>query len=158
MVELEDFIKNNRQKFDSGNMPEELEAKVLDACRMNANRRKKAKVIHSIYAAISAAAVVILAATLLVRGEGEENTNEELEYRACMEEITEMAVSIDNHEVISLMTAAENIDGDIPIEEQIGSDIPKKERLRIIKEYYGHKAEGLKRIKALMANLENDKE
>ncbi len=152
MDNLEKYIKDNREMFDSGELPEGGRERFLmgleQSCRAEKHQSRKRFYIFASVAGIAAAVLLVF---FIGTGRNEEGTRPE-HYMAILTtldmEITNLSKECDERTAAEITRASKSVIHDaIPFEEQLPEDMPEEEKEIIMKGYYEKKVEGLKRIK-----------
>ncbi len=163
MSNLEQYIKDNREAFDSGELPagsEERFLKKLQNEQKIASIGKKSGVRYIFRIAGWASAVVLLGIFISIKGGINELPADEAvsheEYISLMntldEEIVEMSKKCDKKTAKEAVKASKSIKKDVvPLEEQLPEELSERERAKILRKYYKEKAEGLKKVKTFLA-------
>lgn len=144
MTELERYILDNREEFDSEPVPESSRERFMAS--VAAERRKR----RVRFAGIAAA----LAALLTLTHEPDMETVVKNHHTRLAEKEQDLiSLTQENYpyEIEEMINSIRSITFEaIPLEEQLPEELPVKERIRILDEYYGQKYEALE---SLMANL-----
>ncbi len=149
MSSLEQYIRDNRERFDNGPLP------VGSKERFMANMESSsAGGRHNMIFAYAAGIAACLMIGLMIGWEAARPV--EYEYmsmlRSLDEEITEMSGSCDRRTAEEAVRASRSIiEENIPLSEQLPSELSEAEREDILKDYYRQRAEGLERIKNYIA-------
>ena len=149
MTELERYILDNREEFDSEPVPESSRERFMASV---AAERRKRRVRFTGLASTGIAAA--LAALLTLTHEPDmETVIEKHHTRLAEKEQDLISLTQENYpyEIEEMINSIRSITFEaIPLEEQLPEELPVKERIRILDEYYGQKYEALE---SLMANL-----
>lgn len=149
MTELERYILENREEFDSVPVPADSRERFLAS--VAAERRKRRVRLAGIASTGIAAAIAVLM-TLAYEPEMEDVLKRH-HSRLAEKEMDIISLTEENypHEMEEIMNSIHSITFEaIPLEEQLPEELPIKERIRILNEYYNQKYEALE---SLMANL-----
>ncbi len=150
MENLEQYIKNNLEEFDSGDLPAGSRERFMTKLEDSRKRAKSRRRYLFIGPAAGIAACVLLAIFI---GHGRDEVNGHSEhYMAILttlnREIISLAMECDEMTADEITMATRSVIQDtIPLEEQLPDDLPEEEKEMIMREYYEKKAEGLRRIK-----------
>lgn len=149
MTELERYILDNREEFDSEPVPESSRERFMASV---AAERRKRRVRFAGLASTGIAAT--LAALLTLTHEPEMETVVKRHHTRLAEKEQDLiSLTQENYpyEIEEMINSIRSITFEaIPLEEQLPEELPVKERIRILDEYYGQKYEALE---SLMANL-----
>lgn len=154
MDNLEKYIKENREAFDTAPVPQGS----LD--RLMAKRRRKAVQIRLrwILPAAAAAAVLLLFVTGYYNNEEKRHLNRMLEGMASSEvEIMTLVEKSCPHNLDAVENTIRSITSEaIPMYSLLPDELTPKERRKILDEYYGAKLEALDRVKEYYAHEMNN--
>ena len=149
MTELERFIIDNRDEFDSMPVPENSRERFMASVAAE-KRKRPIRLAGMGFTGIAAAS----AALLVLSHEPDMEDILEKHYTRIAEtelQIISMVESKHPYEIEEVMSNIHSITFEaIPLEEQLPEELPVKERIRILDEYYGQKYEALE---SLMAHL-----
>ena len=149
MTELERYILDNREEFDSEPVPESSRERFMASV---AAERRKRRVRFTGLASTGIAAA--LAALLTLTHEPDmETVIEKHHTRLAEKEQDLISLTQENYpyEIEEMINSIRSITFEaIPLEEQLPEELPVKERIRILDDYYGQKYEALE---SLMAHL-----
>ena len=149
MTELERFIIDNREEFDSMPVPENSRERFMAS--VAAEKRKRRIRFASIASTGIAAS---FAAVFALSYEPDMADILEKHYTRIAEtELDIISLAETNHpyEIDEVMNSIHAITFEaIPLEEQLPDELPVKERIKVLNEYYNQKYEALK---SLMAEL-----
>lgn len=149
MTELERYILDNREEFDSEPVPESSRERFMASV---AAERRKRRVRFAGLASTGIAAA--LAAILSLTHEPDMETVVKNHHTRLAEKEQDLiSLTQENYpyEIEEMINSIRSITFEaIPLEEQLPEELPVKERIRILDEYYGQKYEALE---SLMANL-----
>ena len=133
MMDLEKYIRENREAFDTETPPEGSEERFLE--RME---RKRGAVLRLRILTMTAAAAVLAIVTLTLKdgrflGTGNEPEAVYARYLAEMEDIWETVGPYeDASQLLAMVT-----DEAIPMASQLPEELPARKRADILREYYG---------------------
>lgn len=154
MDNLEKYIKENREAFDTAPVPQGS----LD--RLMAKTRRKAVQIRLrwILPAAAAAAVLLLFVTGYYNNEEKRHLNRMLEGMASTEvEIMTLVEKSCPHDLDAVENTIRSITSEaIPMYSLLPDELTPKERRKILDEYYGAKLEALDRVKEYYAHEMNN--
>lgn len=149
MTELERYILDNREEFDSEPVPESSRERFMASV---AAERRKRRVRFTGLASTGIAAA--LAALLTLTHEPDMETVVKNHHTRLAEKEQDLiSLTQENYpyEIEEMINSIRSITFEaIPLEEQLPEELPVKERIRILDEYYGQKYEALE---SLMAHL-----
>jgi len=149
MTELERYILDNREEFDSEPVPESSRERFMASV---AAERRKRRIRFAGLASTGIAAA--LAAILSLSHEPDMETvvkNHHTRLAEKEKDIISLTKESHPYEMEEMINSIRSITFEaIPLEEQLPEELPVKERIRILDEYYGQKYEALE---SLMANL-----
>ena len=149
MTELERFIIDNREEFDSIPVPENSRERFMAS--VAAERRKRGVRFAGIASTGIAAAIATL--LTLTYEPDMENVLKRHYTRLAEKELDILSLTEENHpyEMEEIRNSIHSITFEaIPLEDQLPEELPVKERIRILNEYYNQKYEALE---SLMAQL-----
>lgn len=155
MTELERYIIDNRESFDMEPVPaggrERFMAKVA------ADKRKRRIRIASLsFSGIAAG----LAAIMVLFNEPDLSRELERQHTRLAEKENEIMILVEReypYEKAMVENTIRSITAEaIPLEEQLPDEIPMKERIRILNDYYDHKYQALEGLIAEYANNNNN--
>ena len=149
MTELERFIIDNREDFDSMPVPENSRERFMASVAAE-KRKRRIRFAGMASTGIAAASAVLFA---LSHEPDMEDILEKHYTRIAKTELDIITLAETNHpyEVEEVMSSIHSITFEaIPLEEQLPDELSKNERIRILNEYYNQKYEALK---SLMAEL-----
>lgn len=150
MDRLEQYIKENRSSFDMELPPSGSRERFM--AKLEAEKPGR-KVVNFrpvwLSAAVSAAAVVVAVIALSYSGVDRDieksilaMSSQEAQVIALVEEVCPQEMDIVMNSIRSITFEA------IPFTDQLPDELPQKERVRIIKDYYGRKTEALQDLMA----------
>ena len=149
MTELERFIIDNRDEFDSMPVPENSRDRFMASVAAE-KRKRRIRLAGMGFTGIAAA----LAALLVLNHEPDMEEILEKHYTRIAEtelHIISLAESKHPYEIEEVMSNIHSITFEaIPLEEQLPKELPETERIRILNDFYNMKYEALK---SLMAEL-----
>ena len=149
MTELERFIIDNRDEFDSMPVPENSRERFMASVAAE-KRKRRIRLAGMAYTGIAAA----LAALLVLNHEPDMEDILEKHYTRIAEtelDIISLMESKHPYEIEEVMSNIHSITFEaIPLEEQLPKELPETERIRILNDFYNMKYEALK---SLMAEL-----
>ena len=171
MENLEKYIKENLEKFDSAEMPAGHKERFLEKLSASeTNDQSKAKeplkivqLFRSkrsglIWSFSSVAAILIIALSIGSPSSEEFRVLDEngTEYTTLMitleNEIIEMSKNCNKKSAKEALKASRSVTFEaIPITEQLPDELSDEERAKILRRYYKEKTDGLKRIKTYLA-------
>ncbi len=157
MDRLEQYIKDNRESFDFGELPEGSRERLMKKWEKTSGRGLVR--LGRVAAGIAASVALAFVFGYAVLGGGGRPSVDYLysqEYISLLttldDEIVEMSRCCDSRTAKEAVRAARSIVDDvIPLEDQLPAEISAEERELILREYYQRKAEGLERIKDYLA-------
>ena len=149
MTELERFIIDNRDEFDSMPVPENSRDRFMTSVAAE-KRKRRIRLAGMGFTGIAAAS----AALLVLSHEPDMEDILEIHYTRIAEtelQIISLAESKHPYEIEEVMSNIHSITFEaIPLEEQLPKELPETERIRILNDFYNMKYEALK---SLMAEL-----
>ena len=149
MTELERFIIDNRDEFDSIPVPENSRERFMASVAAE-KRKRRIRLAGMASTGIAAA----LAALLVLNHEPDMEDILEMHYTRIAEtelDIISLVESKHPYEIEEVMSNIHSITFEaIPLEEQLPKELPETERIRILNDFYNMKYEALK---SLMAEL-----
>ena len=149
MTELERFIIDNRDEFDSMPVPENSRERFMASVAAE-KRKRRIRLAGMASTGIAAA----LAALLVLNHEPDMEDILEKHYTRIAEtelDIISLMESKHPYEIEEVMSNIHSITFEaIPLEEQLPNELPETERIRILNDFYNMKYEALK---SLMAEL-----
>lgn len=154
MDNLEKYIKENREAFDTATVPQGS----LDRL-MAKTRRKTVQIrLRWILPAAAAAAVLLLFVTGYYNNEEKRHLNRMLEGMASTEvEIMTLVEKSCPHDLDAVENTIRSITSEaIPMYSLLPEELAPKERRKILDEYYGAKLEALDRVKEYYAHEMNN--
>ena len=149
MTELERYILDNREEFDSEPVPESSRERFMASV---AAERRKRRVRFTGLASTGIAAALAAILTLTHQPDME-TVIEKHHTRLAEKEQDIISLTQESHpyEMEEMINSIRSITFEaIPLEEQLPEELPVKERVRILNEYYNLKYEALE---SLMAHL-----
>ena len=149
MTELERFIIDNRDEFDSMPVPENSRDRFMASVAAE-KRKRRIRLAGMGFTGIAAAS----AALLVLSHKPDMEDILEIHYTRIAEtelQIISLAESKHPYEIEEVMSNIHSITFEaIPLEEQLPKELPETERIRILNDFYNMKYEALK---SLMAEL-----
>lgn len=151
MDRLEQYIKDNAGRFDTGLPPSGSRERFMAALE---KERKSQKVRRLSWFWTSAAVAAVAAVVAVVAGLSFTGVDREIERSMSamsMQEAQLIAMVEDTcpHEMDVVISSIRSITAEaIPLPDLLPEELPAKERTRIIKEYYGRKTEALRNLMA----------
>ena len=149
MTELERFIIDNRDEFDSMPVPENSRERFMASVAAE-KRKRRIRLAGMGFTGIAAAS----AALLVLNHEPDMEDILEKHYTRIAEtelDIISLMESKHPYEIEEVMSNIHSITFEaIPLEEQLPNELPETERIRILNDFYNMKYEALK---SLMAEL-----
>ena len=145
MTELERYIIENREGFDSEPVPAGSRERFM--AELSSERRKGR--IRIFYTGLTGMAAGLAALFLMFN---EHDLAKELEghHTRLAEKENEILIMVEReypHEKIMIENTIRSITAEaIPLEEQLPEELPLKERSRILNEYYNQKYQALERL------------
>ncbi len=138
MTELERYIIENREGFDSEPVPSGSRERFM--AELSADRRKgRIRILFTGMTGIAAS----LAALLLISSQPDIERELERHYTRLAEKEKELMIMVENnfpYEKSMIENIARSITTEaIPLEEQLPDELPLKERRRILNDYYNQK-------------------
>lgn len=161
MENLEKYIQDNLEQFNSGEMPAGHQERFLAKLgELQAQEEKQATARprrlltrKSLFTASAAAASIIIALFVTLQQESEEKYIigiQELAQEMYMEE-AQILQMIPKDEHIMINSVKSITQEAIPLTEQLPDELSPEKRAEILREYYKAKTAGLKKIKTLYA-------
>lgn len=149
MTELERYILDNREEFDSVPVPVNSRERFIASV---AAERKKRRVRFAGIASTGIAAAIATLLTLTYEPDMEDVLKRHYTRLAEKElNIISLTEEYHPHEMEEVINSIHSITFEaIPLEDQLPEELPIKERIRILNEYYNQKYEALE---SLMAQL-----
>lgn len=148
MQNLEQFIKENREAFHTGEIPQGHKARFSEKLRKAAAERKRKHVFNTMARIILPVAAVFIIAFIIDNRYSSRNTNYALLMADEERQVMELMKETDPFTGKQLMTALENITFEaIPLKDQLPEELPEKQKKEIMNEYYRQKTEGIQKIK-----------
>ena len=158
MDDLKKYINEHRDEFDSVplpsmSLPSGSKGRFMAKVRRRSNVKRLGRVF---YTAISSAAALLAVVAIL-----KYETDESLNVARMMQKMTDCEVEImsmvEMHNPQDVEVAGSTIRSitaeAIPMASLLPEELPSKERMRILKEYYGQKIEALERVKSLYLEI-----
>ena len=152
MDDLKKYINEHRDEFDSVplpsmSLPSGSKGRFMAKVRRRSNVKRLGRVF---YTAISSAAALLAVVAIL-----KYETDESLNVARMMQKMTDCEVEIlsmvemhNPYDVEDASSAIREItDEAVPLADLLPEELPSKERVRILKEYYGQKIEALERVR-----------
>lgn len=138
MTELERYIIENRERFDSEPVPSGSRERFM--AELSTDRRKgRIRILFTGMTGIAAS----LAALLLISSQPDIERELERHYTRLAEKEKELMIMVENnfpYEKSMIENIARSITTEaIPLEEQLPDELPLKERRRILNDYYNQK-------------------
>lgn len=166
MLNLEQFIKENREAFHTGEIPQGHKARFSEKLRKASAERKRKHVFNTMARIILSVAAVFVIAFILDNRSARiidflENrytytTNYALLMADEERQVMELMKETDPFTGKQLMTALENITFEaIPLKDQLPDELPEKQKKEIMNEYYRQKTEGIQKIKDFLIQEQN---
>ncbi len=153
MGSLEQYIKDNREAFDSGELPHGSKERFMKKLERDSRRRR-----YMTFAAVAGIAASLLAVFFIGQPQSgiRQGASGTKKYVAALhslnEEITEMSSVFDDRIAAEfLKTAKDILDEGTAFESQLPEELSDSEKEEILKEYYEKQANGLRRIKEYIA-------
>lgn len=149
MTELERFIIDNRDEFDSMPVPENSRERFMASVAAE-KRKRRIRLAGMGFTGIAAASAALL---VLSHEPDMEDILEKHYTRIAETELHIISLTESNHpnEIEEVMSSIHSITFEaIPLEEQLPKELPEKDRIRILNDFYNQKYEALK---SLMAEL-----
>ena len=152
MDDLKKYINEHRDEFDSVPLPSmSLPSGSKERFMAKVRRRNKVKRLGRICCAAISSAAALLAVVAILKYE----TDESLNVARMMQKMTDCEVEIlsmvemhNPYDVEDASSAIREItDEAVPLADLLPEELPSKERVRILKEYYGQKIEALERVR-----------
>lgn len=150
MDRLEQYIKENRNSFDAELPPSGSRERFMARLEAEKARRKAVRFRHVwMSAAVSAAAVLAALVAFSYSGADKDiersilaMSSQEAQVIALVEEVCPQEMDVVMSSIRSITFEA------IPFTDQLPDEIPEKERIRLITDYYGRKIEALQELMA----------
>lgn len=149
MTELERYIIDNRDEFDSIPVPENSRERFMASVAAEKRKRR----VRFAGVASTGIAATFAALAVLTNEPDMEKILENHYTRLAEQELDIITLAEANHpyEVEEVLNSIHSITFEaIPLEDQLPDELPARERIRILNEYYNQKYEALK---SLMAEL-----
>ena len=149
MTELERYILDNREEFDCAPVPENSRERFM-AFVASEKRKRRIKFASMATAGIAAASAALV---VLTHDPDMEKVLEKHYTRLAEKELDIMTLAEANHpyEMDEVLNSIHSITFEaIPLEDQLPEELPAKDRIRILNDYYNQKYEALE---SLMAHL-----
>lgn len=149
MDRLEQYIKENRYSFDAELPPSGSRERFMARLEAEKARRRRVWFRHIwMSAAVSAAAVAALVA-FSYSGASKDIERSILAMNSQEAQVIALVEEVCPQEMDVVMSSIRSITFEaIPFTDQLPDELPKKERIRIIKDYYGRKIEALQDLMA----------
>ncbi len=156
MDNLEQYIKSNLDKFNSGELPEGCKERFFEKLEQNSAKSKQSRYLYYRIAGIAASLALIFLIGYKFgtnKQTKQVDPNEYLTQIITLEkEIIELSRNKDDDRSKELVKAAENVIYEpIPLEEQLPKELSTEECNIILASYYEKKATKLNKIKHLLA-------
>jgi hypothetical protein len=150
MDRLEQYIKENINSFDAELPPSGSRARFMARLEAEKARNKVVRLRHVwMSAAVSAAAVVAALVAFSYSGADKDIERSILAMNSQEAQVIALVEKVCPQEMDVVMSSIRSITVEaIPITDQLPDELPEKERIRIIKDYYGRKIEALQDIMA----------
>ncbi len=156
MDRLEQYIRDNRESFDRGGLPDGSRERFMARLEGSSARRsapaaaRTRRIIFGLTAGIAASLLLLF----FIGGRGPQHV--EYEYISILnsldKDIIEMSRYCDSRTAKEAIKASRSIINEaVPLEDQLPAEISKEQRELILKGYYEKKAEGLKKIRNYLA-------
>lgn len=160
MDTLKDIIKENKEMFTEQSLPEgDLDrflAKLDKSGVAEPARRPRMKLYRALSLPVAAALILFMGVGIFAKVTSEENQLKRVYVEYCNEVATlssEIQMMTVGDDMRMADRAVENITFEaIPLEEQLPTELPKREKVQIMKDYYSQKLEGVRRLKTLMSD------
>lgn len=154
MENLEQYIRENREAFDYGMLPEGHKTRFLK--RLGKRKRQNVKYLYTALASV--AAMLIFAVIVYMPSSDDMNFSNktESEYAVLVtsleNDILDLSKKCDKKVAKEAIKAFKNIIFEaIPLSEQLPEELSDIEKARILRKYYKEKTDGLNRIKCYLA-------
>ena len=150
MDRLEQYIKENRNSFDAELPPSGSRERFMARLEAEKARRKAVRFRHMwMSAAVSAAAVLAALVAFSYSGADKDIERSILAMNSQEAQVIALVEEVCPHEMDVVMSSIRSITFEaIPFTDQLPDELPEKERIRIIKDYYGRKIEALQDLMA----------
>lgn len=151
MDRLEQYIKDNAGRFDTELPPPGSRERFMAALEKDGSASNVRKFPWGrISAAVSAAAAVAVVVVGLDRSGVDREVERSISDMSIQEaKLISLVENVCPHEMEAVLKSIRSITAEaIPLPDQLPEEIPAKERVRIIKEYYGRKTEALQSLMA----------
>jgi hypothetical protein len=150
MDRLEQYIKENINSFDAELPPSGSRARFMARLEAEKARNKVVRFRHVwMSAAVSAAAVVAALVAFSYSGADKDIERSILAMNSQEAQVIALVEKVCPQEMDVVMSSIRSITFEaIPFTDQLPDELPEKERIRIIKDYYGRKIEALQDIMA----------
>lgn len=161
MDALKDYIEENSGLFTEQSMPEgdtgRFLAKLEKSGIKYSTPGKRTFSWYRAFALPAAAMVILLLGVgIFAKVTSEENQLTRIYVEYCGEVAslsTEIQMMTEGEDLKAAQRTVDNITFEaIPFEQQLPPELPKRERLRIMKEYYTQKLDGVRRLKNLISD------
>lgn len=145
MTELERYIEANIDSFDVMPVPSGSRERFMSAIASE-KKKRRTKVISLAFTGMAAACAVLLT----VFAEPDMSRELQRQHRRLAAKENEIMILAERNfpeEVDMIANTIRSITFEaIPLEDQLPEEMPVKERVRILNDYYGHKYEALKSL------------
>jgi hypothetical protein len=150
MNRLEQYIKENRNSFDAELPPSGSRERFMARLEAEKARRKAVRFRHMwMSAAVSAAAVLAALIAFSYFGADKDIERSILAMNSQEAQVIALVEEVCPQEMDVVMSSIRSITFEaIPFTDQLPDELPEKERIRIIKDYYGRKIEALQDLMA----------
>lgn len=158
MQNLEQFIKESREAFHTGELPQGHKTRFSEKLRKASAERKRRHVLNTMVRIILPVAAVFVIAFIIDNRSAriidflENRYTYKINYALLMadeeRQVLELMKETDPFTGRQLMMALENITFEaIPLKDQLPAELPEKQKKEIMNEYYRQKTEGIQQIK-----------
>ena len=147
MTELERYICDNREDFDSAPLPADSRRKFMEKV---AAEKRKSRIRYISMASAGMAAAITLFAVLIHEPEMERTLkNHHIRMTEKEMDIITLAETMNPYEMDEVINSIRAITFEaIPLEDQLPEELPTKEKIRILNDYYNQKYEALESLLA----------
>lgn len=158
MDDLKKYISEHRDEFDSMPLSSmSLPSGSKERFMAKVKRRNKVKRLGRICCTAISSAAAVLAVVAVLRYETDESVNVARMVQKMADCEVEIMSMVELHNPYDVQVASSTIraitDEAIPLEALLPEELPSKERVRILKEYYGRKIEALERVKTVYLEI-----
>lgn len=146
MKDIERYIQENREAFERYPLPSDSKERFMNALKREKRKRMMKTIVVTFTTSVAASVVIIVSLmstdlTKVIRHQHRLLTAKEMEVISAIE--TNIPYETDHvvNDIRSIMSEA------IPLEELLPDELSDREKIVIIKEYYGQKSSALEHLK-----------